>query len=161
MSTRPVSAAGVAATVAALLAVIAGIIVAGSPSRAREQRLDHLRIDDLAQLSSVVDAYWVKHATLPQSLDSLVGAQELDRVLTDPQSGSPYTYLVSGERSYRLCANFSLASDSTAASSTASEPLVFVTGGSGEPPIIRPPHVWRHSAGKSCFDLTPPQKPAK
>jgi len=36
MSTRPVSAAGVAATVAALLAVIAGIIVAGSPSRARE-----------------------------------------------------------------------------------------------------------------------------
>ena len=161
MNRRRVSAPGIAATVAALVAVVAGMIVAGSPSRARQQRLDHMRIDDLARLSSVIDAYWLSHGTLPASLDTMVSVRDLERVLSDPQSGKPYTYLANGERTYRLCATFALASDSSAGSSTASEPLVFNVGGNGDPPIYRPPHSWRHGAGNNCFELTAPPKPSK
>jgi hypothetical protein len=160
MSGRPISAAGAAATAAAVLAVIAGLITLGSPSRARDRRLDQLRIDDLAQLSAFIDGYWRKHAALPPSTDSLVAARDLDHVPSDPKTGTPYTYLASGERSYRLCATFALPSDSNAARSYSYDPMVLNVGGSGMP-IAQVPHSWRHGAGESCFDLTPPPKDAK
>ena len=80
----PVSRAGVLATIAAAMAVIAVLITLGLPSRARERRLDGLRVDDLVQLSSSLDAYWSKHAALPLALDSLVSARQTDRIPSDP-----------------------------------------------------------------------------
>ncbi|MDQ2767455.1 MAG: hypothetical protein M3Y30_09900 [Gemmatimonadota bacterium] len=160
MSQRPVSRAGAAATIAAVLAVIAGLITLGTPSRARERRLDRLRIEDLASLASLIDGYWVKRAVLPQSLDSLVALRMVDRVPTDPQNRTPYTYLASGERSYRLCATFAQPSDSEAAPVGRNEDIIFTTGVGGTP-IAREHHSWRHGAGESCFDLTPPMKDSK
>jgi hypothetical protein len=163
MSKLPISRAGTAATIAAALVVIAGLITVGTPSRARERRFDRLRIEDLSRLSRLIDGYWVKHAALPPSLDSLVAVRELDRVPTDPRNRSPYTYLVSGERSYRLCATFAQPSDSNAAAIYGvygDDDIVFALG-SGGTPIAREPHSWRHGAGESCFDLTPPAKNSK
>ena len=147
----PVSRAGVLATIAAAMAVIAGLITLGLPSRARERRLDGLRVDDLVQLSSSLDAYWSKHAALPLALDSLVSARQTDRIPSDPATNLAYTYLVSGERSYRLCATFAQPSDTTDA------PLTLAYAGN------RSLHSWRHGAGESCFDLTvtPPSKDSK
>ena len=51
MTRVPVSPAGVAVTIAAVIAVIAGLMTLGTPSRARERRLDELRTEDLAHLS--------------------------------------------------------------------------------------------------------------
>lgn len=163
MSKRPISRAGAAATIAAALVVIAGLITLGTPSRARERRFDQLRIEDLSQLSRLIDSYWVKHAALPQSLDSLVAARQLDRVPSDPQNRSPYTYLVTGERSYRLCATFAQPSDSSAAPvyGAYGDGDVVLQVGSGGAPIAREPHSWRHGAGESCFDLTPPSRDSK
>ena len=148
MTRSPVSRAGVAATLAAGLAVIAGLITLGTPSHARERRLDELRVDDLARLSNAVDAFWTKHAALPPSLESLASERQIDRVPKDPKTDSAYTYLPSGERSYRLCATFAQPMDSTSPG-----PYVdrFDVG-------IR---SWRHGAGESCFDLTVPAKESK
>jgi hypothetical protein len=143
-----VSRAGVAATSAAVLAIIAGLITLGTPSHAREHRLDELRIEDLARLSAAVDAYWTKQAALPATLDSLVSQRELDRVPADPKTDSPYTYLPSGERSYRLCATFAQPLDSAS------------TGRYGDG-IDVGKRSWRHGAGEGCFDLTVPLKPTK
>jgi hypothetical protein len=146
---RPaVSRAGVAATIAAVLAVIAGLVTLGTPSHARERRLDELRTEDLARLSDAVDAYWTKHAALPLTLDSLVSQRELDRVPADPKSDSAYTYLASGERSYRLCATFAQPFDSAFTRR--------YTDG-----IDLGKRSWRHGAGESCFDLTVPVKNTK
>ncbi|HEV7702814.1 MAG TPA: hypothetical protein VGO46_00925 [Gemmatimonadaceae bacterium] len=160
MSPRTVSRAGVAATIAAVLVVIAGLFTLGTPSRARERKLDELRVDDLSRLSNRIDGYWTKHSALPQVLDSLVADRQLDRVPADPQSHQSYTYLVSGERSYRLCATFAQPSDSAESSRYDSDDFS-LTVGDGGMPIARQPHSWRHGAGESCFDLTPPTKTSK
>jgi hypothetical protein len=159
MSPRSVSRAGVAATIAAVLVVMAGLFTLGTPSRARERKLDGLRLEDLKRLANRVDGYWTKQAALPESLDSLVATGNLDRVPTDPQSHQPYTYLASGERSYRLCATFAQPSD-TADASIDSDDFAF-TNGSGGVSFAHQPHSWRHGAGESCFDLTPPAKTSK
>jgi hypothetical protein len=148
MTRQPVSRAGVAATIAALLAIIAGLITLGTPSHARERRLDELRIADLARVSQSVDEHWAKHGALPLTLDSLVSQQQLDRVPTDPKTGAAYTYLPSGERSYRLCATFTQPSDSTS-------PRGYIDG------VDLGNHLWKHGAGESCFDLTVPAKQTK
>lgn len=146
---RPsVSRAGVAATIAAVLAIVAGLITLGTPSHARERRLDELRTEDLARLSDAVDEYWTKHAALPSTLDSLVSQRQLDRVPTDPQTDSAYTYLASGERSYRLCATFAQPFDSASTRHYADG-------------VDLGKHSWRHGAGESCFDLTVPVKETK
>jgi hypothetical protein len=158
MTRRPISAAGAAATIAAAVVVIAGLLILGTPSRARARRLDHIRVGDLVSLSHAVDQFWVTHGSLPPTLDSLVVAHQLDHVARDPLSNVPYTYLVSGERSYRLCATFQQPTDSAEASMPG-EDVVFSTGGRT---IFAPDtHSWRHGAGESCFDLTPPAKDAK
>ena len=158
MTRRPISAAGAAATVAAVLVVIAGLVTLGTPSRARERRLDRLRVDDLSQLSLTVDQYWAKHSALPGTLDTLVSARQIDRVPKDPQSNSPYSYLASGERSYRLCATFQQPSD-TGEVSMRGNNIVFNANGST---LFAPDNrSWRHGAGESCFDLTPPAKDVK
>lgn len=149
MTRRRVSPAGAAATVAAALAVIAGLIMLGTPSHARERRLDEIRVDDLASLSAAIDQYWAKHAALPDSLDSLVTAHQLDRVPKDPETNSRYTYHMSGERSYRLCATFRQPSDTSEMDMRART-------------VVAPAaHSWRHGKGESCFDLTPPPKDTK
>lgn len=147
MSTQPLSRAGVAATIAAAVVVIAGLLTLGLPSHARERKLDGIRVEDLSQLSRAVDAYWDKYAALPDSLTSLISSHQVDRVPKDPQSGASYTYLVSGARSYRLCATFAQPADTT----NRTRIDVFL-------PANR---SWTHGAGESCFDLTPPEKDTK
>ena len=160
MSQRPISRAGLATTIAAVLVVIAGLITLGTPARARARKFDRLRVADLSQLSNQIDGYWVKHAVLPEALDSLVSTRQLDRVPTDPRNHKPYTYLVTGERSYRLCATFAQPSDSNATPGYNADDIVFTNGG-GMVTTTRVPHSWRHDAGESCFDLTPPAKDIK
>ncbi len=147
MSTQPLSRAGVAATIAAALVVIAGLLTLGLPSHARERKLDGIRVEDLSQLSRAVDAYWDTHAALPDSLTSLIASHQVDRVSNDPQSGAPYTYVVNGARSYRLCATFAQPTDTTERARI---------------DVYMPANrSWRHGAGESCFDLTPPEKDHK
>ena len=159
MSPRTVSRAGVAATIAAVLVIMAGLFTLGTPSRARERKLDGLRLEDLRRLANRIDGYWTKQAALPQSLDSLVATGNLDRVPTDPQSHQPYTYLATGERSYRLCATFAQPSDTSDASIN-SDDFTFANGSSGVA-FANQTHSWRHGTGESCFDLTPPVKTSK
>ena len=158
MMTRRISPAGAAISVAAALVVIAGLIMLGPPSHARALRMDEMRVDDLSELSLAVDQYWTKHSALPETLDSLVSARQIDRIAHDPQTNAPYTYLVSGERSYRLCATFQQPSD-TGEVARRGNNVVFNSNGST---LFAPDtHSWPHGAGESCFDLTPPAKEAK
>jgi hypothetical protein len=138
----PASRAGAAATIAAALAVVTGLVMLGTPSRARERRMDELRTSDLAQLSTAIDEYWNKHSALPAVLDSLVSGHQLDRLPADPESNSSYKYVVSGEHAYRLCATFAQPTD------TMAPPRSYDYLG-------RSTHrSWRHGKGESCFDLT-------
>lgn len=132
-----------AAIAVAALAVIAGLIILGSPSRARERRLDDLRVRDLSSISNALDSYWSKHSALPDTVDSLVSARLLDRIPTDPVTRVRYPIYLTGARSYRLCATFAQPLDTTEAGEYNNY------GG-----LYRGRHSWRHGAGESCFDFT-------
>ena len=136
---RPSGPALLLGSVAAAVAVVVGLAVAmlDSPAEARRQRLDERRVDDLASLSDAVDAYWTRQGALPADLQALAGWQGLDEPPTDPQSGEPYGYRPTGERTFELCA-------------------VFVTSTSGREesrPWREGPGFWHHPAGEHCFAL--------
>ena len=158
MTRRAISPASAAATIAAAVVVIAGLITLGTPSRARERRIDGLRVGDLSMMSNAIDAYWNKHSALPEVLDSLVSTHQLDRVPRDPESKAAYTYLVSGPRSYRLCATFGQPTDTSEGANYGND-IGFTSGNIA--PFERHSHSWRHGKGESCFDLTPPEKESK
>ena len=52
-------------------AVTAGLVLVGSPSEARLERLDARRVEDLQRLSRLIDVHWAKHGRLPASLDKV------------------------------------------------------------------------------------------
>jgi hypothetical protein len=142
MATSKLNLPASASILAAALAVIAGLIMLGTPSRARQRRLDDVRVRDLSSISNALDAYWSKHSVLPDTVDSLVSTHLLDRIPADPVSGVRYPIHLTGARSYRLCATFAQPLD------TADESQDNYFGGP-----YRGRHSWQHGAGESCFDF--------
>ena len=111
--------------------VVAALVVMDSPSKQRAERLDRIRVENLQLLSRRIDAHADVHDALPGTLDVLdvTGGESI----SDPATGQPYAYEVTGERSYRLCATFETAVEA--------------------PHIGMPPFdEWRHGEGRRCFD---------
>ena len=120
-----------------LLAVVWGVVLAGSPATARLQRFDLQRLGDLQTIFREVQSLCqdpdikdeLKRA-LPQTLDELAALARTERVnLNDPETGERYTYAVRSPTSYELCATFSLERDS--------DMDVF----------------WNHTTGRQCFSV--------
>lgn len=120
---------GVTATIAA---VIAGVIVAGTPAEGRMQRLDRVRASDLRSIATAVDTFWRRHERLPNSLGELVSDPRAQVTVEDPDDEQAYEYRIVGDASYELCAVFDLASI---------------------PNNRAPDAFWLHDAGRNCFTL--------
>jgi hypothetical protein len=119
----------VATAVATVLgAVVAGLLVIGSPAAERARRLDAQRVGDLRELGRSVDVYWTRHGRLPSSLDELSDEAGLDGDARDPGTGLRYEYRVIDDATYELCASFERR---------------------GEQP--EPAGFWSHGAGRQCF----------
>ena len=101
---------GAGLTIAALLPIIAGFMMIGSPDHVRKQEPDRTRSSELAAISGAVSTYRRTHAVLPAALSDLSRGTTLDIALKDP-AGRPYGYVVTGTYTYDLCADFSLPSE--------------------------------------------------
>lgn len=124
-------------TLLVVSAVVWGVILAGSPGTARQQRFDRQRMRDLQTIFREVQSLChdpdIKHELkrgLPDSLDELAAIARSEAIsLTDPETGQPYRYTVKDETTYELCASFSL--------ERISDVEVF----------------WNHQAGEQCFTV--------
>jgi hypothetical protein len=109
-------------------AIVAGLLVLGSPIEEREQQLDARRVGDLRMLASMLTARWNQTQQLPAGTAELVDGRSMSRLPVDPSAKTPYDYRVTGQRQFELCAAFSRAS---------------------------PPHesgdFWVHEAAPKCF----------
>jgi hypothetical protein len=127
----------IAATVAVAAAVIAGIVLLGSPTTERQRRLDAIRVDDLGAIERLVASFASLHKALPHDLDSLAREPGYSVKLNDPDSGTRYEYETLSIDSYRLCA-------------------IFQTRSSNDEPLnaYRRPlnETWVHDVGRQCFD---------
>jgi hypothetical protein len=128
MNTGKLAFAGVAILVVA--AVIAGLIVSGSPQEQRLLRFDERRVADLQRVSRTVLTYYRETHMLPADLDTLVNGWASAGLPRDPQTDLSYDFEVLGNRSYRLCADFALDSRET--------PRV---------------EFWSHAGGYQCFSF--------
>lgn len=115
-------------------AVTAGLVMMGSPTEARNRRLDARRVGDLAQIARGVDVFWSRRAVLPASLDELAAELGSNPPLRDPESGQAYDYRPLDANRYELCA-------------------VFATESEGEPRGANA-RFWVHGRGLACFAVT-------
>jgi hypothetical protein len=118
---------------AVIAAVVAGLLVIGSPREERARRIDDRRVEDLQGIMVATDLYWTRHSRLPASLDDL-GAEPGLRISTaDPKNSETYGYQLLDSIHYEVCASFERES--------------------GE--ISRNParDLWTHGTGLQCFQL--------
>jgi hypothetical protein len=136
---RPRGPALLLGTVVAVVLVVLGVglWIVGSPAEQRRKALDQERIEALRDLDRAVGHFRKESGELPPDLAALTEWEGLEKPRTDPVSDEPYSYQPSGERSYRLCATFALAS---------SGPMPRHLYEDG-------PSVWNHPAGHHCFTL--------
>ncbi|WP_305804985.1 hypothetical protein [Stenotrophomonas sp. YIM B06876] len=121
------------ASLVAGAAIIAGILVTGSPAQQRLWRLDESRKADLETLQLATRDYWRAHGALPQSLAVVAAQPGMSLPLHDPVSDLPYGYRVIDATRFELCATF--ATDSARHG-----------GHRGAPP-----DAWVHPRGSHCF----------
>jgi hypothetical protein len=131
-------ALALAASAAVLGALVGAFAVLDPPGVQRQRRMDEHRVNDLVKLKAATETYWSQHKKLPPDLESLGREPGLVVPRKDPETGAPYVYEVTGEFSYRLCADF--ARDSSEQESM----LGYAT-------------VWVHGAGRHCFEQTIPK----
>lgn len=126
------------------VAIFAGFFVAGSPQKERMRRFDDRRVSDLQTIQFEIANYWQAKSALPESLDQLRDDIRGFIPPSDPESGEPYNYRITGDMSFELCAAFN-------------RPLPAQPFGFEE--------NWLHDEGRTCFSRTidpdrfPPLKP--
>lgn len=135
------------ATIAVVATIVAGLIIAGSPSEQRKKRADEQRAQHLQQIAYAVDNFWNRSARLPESIQELAKAPDAYlQQTTDPKTQMTYEYRVVTNESYELCATFETSSNAQ------------IPGKVSVPRPVSGPNgqYWSHNAERTCFTLVPP-----
>ncbi len=123
------------------LAIVAGVVMIGSPGDARARRLDERRVSHLRWITRATDQYRSRHDRLPASLQELAQDRDASVPVRDPATGEFYEYRVLGPKTYTVCARFERADlDSSYPEAET---------GTGD--------VWRHGVGRRCFQREAPE----
>jgi len=134
-----------------------GVFLTGSPFKARDMNFDKRRLGDLNIIQQQIINYWVRKNTLPKTLENLTDAISGFKAMRDPQTGAGYMYEILTPLSFKLCANFSLAS------LPPPPPINNIMVVPGVTTFYPAPNRaagtlenwnWQHTAGNSCFVRT-------
>lgn len=138
---------GIGVGILALLSVVAGFFIIGTPGEIRMLRYDEQKVADLQGIQYQVVNYYQQKEELPSSLDALNDPISGYVTPVDPQSLEAYRYAVTGARTFELCATFN-------------EPTPDMAGRGGYPardmayPSMPAEENWTHEAGERCFSRT-------
>lgn len=129
--------------VAALVAitVIAGFFIVGSPSQARQMRLDQERVGHLTSIQSEITHYFQSKQKLPATLNELADPLSYFVVPVDPATGASYEYRLVDSKTFELCATFTMQSDARSEATRAKMSAMSEN--------------WQHEAGRTCFTRGP------
>jgi hypothetical protein len=121
----------IAAALAAATAALVSIWL-DPPAENRAHTIDLRRVNKLLGTRAEIERYFQAHMALPKALDALNEERRGSQGdWSDPETGGLFGYEITGEKSYRLCANFNRASNER-------ENLY--------------PNRPKHSAGRDCFE---------
>ncbi len=120
------------------ITAIGGLWTAGSPAKERARRFDDRRISELQSISYAIDNYWNLKKALPRDLETLSAERDTNiSSILDPETSSPYEYIITDTDSYELCATF------TMPTSPESNEAYAPTG----------TEFWQHGEGRTCFPV--------
>ncbi|MBU2037305.1 hypothetical protein KJ866_03875 [Patescibacteria group bacterium] len=125
--------------------IIGAFFISGSPFRARLEKLDDQRINDLQNIQSQIVYHWQKKGALPVSLNELTDSISGYSAPLDPETKLPYEYRTLNDLIFELCATWSAAGPTDQAKQY--------------PSLIGPMNMenssWYHkTAGRTCFERT-------
>lgn len=126
-----------------LVAVVYGFVVMGSPATIRKLRFDERRTSDLQSIQWQIVNYWQQKGRFPKALADLEDTISGFRAPTDPETKTPYEFILGEGHAFKLCAVFELQSNSMISGTTKPIPTS-PYGERGE--------SWEHSANRVCFD---------
>jgi hypothetical protein len=127
-------------SVVVLAAVVTAFVVIGSPAHQRQLKLDSQRVSDLQSIQNQILNYWQQKESLPNNLAALNDSISGFKAPVDPQTNTPYEYVVQTTLNFQLCANFSLPSE---ANDPRTNPMPYLGS-----------ENWSHGSGRVCFDRT-------
>jgi len=122
--------------------IVAGFFIMGTPGEVRLYRYDSQKVSDLQNIQWQVVNYWQQKQELPANLDQLVDPISGVVIPKDPQSGNSYSYKVTGNKNFKLCANFNKDTPDAAKQASIAAPVYYGTEGDN----------WQHGTGEVCFD---------
>lgn len=131
----------VVVSAAVVAAVVAGLVLVGSPGEARLHRLDRRRVDDLYAIIDKVNLYWARKKALPADLNALADEVVFEERV-DPVTGAAYDYRVLTPSRYEVCATFAISCQPPN-----DRCWDWQYGGRSE--------IRQHGAGEQCFQVTP------
>jgi len=139
--------------VLALVTIVAGFFIVGTPQQARLARFDAQKVNDLQNIQSQITTYYQAKQKLPGAMNDLNNSLNYGPVPVDPQSGEQYVYRPGEGLSFKLCATFNAESRANQMPSPETRAIVAlapigVKGG------VPPQDNWQHSSGNVCFDRT-------
>jgi len=128
---------GLVSILLVIISLVGGFMYIETPQEVREMRLDERQISDLQDMQFRIDEYYAVRNGFPESIDDLYAGE---RVPQAPDGRDQYRYVLTGEKTYQLCATF--AKESQSLGRYPSE--VF--------PIKNTNYSWDHGEGEKCFD---------
>jgi hypothetical protein len=132
-----------AAVIAA--SIIFGFSLMGSPAKQRDLRFDEQRVGNLLEIQNSSANYWQQKSALPKNLNelSVIGYT----MPKDPETGNQYEYSITGDLSFRLCADFKTVLNNSEVSGKAQ--YFYSQAG-----LKTVPQNWIHGAEHTCFETT-------
>ena len=128
-----------------LVAIVGGFIVVGSPSTQRAIRFDQQRINDLSSIQWQIVNTFQNTGNIPTSITVLNDPISGFIIPVDPDTKTPYEYIIKGKMEFELCATFSLPSSDI--SNLNYKPIYGVSDMTDS--------NWSHpEAGRTCFSRT-------
>lgn len=127
------------------IVIIGAFFISGSPFRARLEKLDQQRVNDLEGIQSQIVYYWQKKGVLPTSLNQLTDSISGYSAPLDPETKVAYEYRSLNTLIFELCATFS------APTPADQKDRYFSSIG----PLGIENSSWYHkAAGRTCFERT-------
>jgi hypothetical protein len=137
---------GIGFAIMALVIVVSGFLVVGTPQHARLIRYDDQKVQDLQSIQYELTNYYQLKRTVPQTLSQLTDPLSGFTVPTDTQRNADYEYAPVSATSFTLCATFNeVSSDTSGRGSYPSSPNYY--GGGVD-------QNFAHSVGRQCFTRT-------
>src|SRR3989344_561627 len=140
--------------VAAVIVIVAGFFIVGTPAQARLARFDEQKVSDLQNIQYQIINFYQAKQKLPGVITDLNNSLDFGSIPVDPQSGEPYVYKPGEGLSFELCADFNKESrtnrglyENQGLYETRPMAVPAVVGGKG---MLQ--DNWQHSAGSVCFE---------